>query len=244
VSRAIQVARLTGGAFDPTVGPVVALWREARRTRRHPQRARLDSARMLVGWTRIGLDSARRALKLAPGMRLDLGGIGKGYIIQEALETLRSKGIARALIEAGGDIVVGDAPPGSAGWRIDAPDASPSLKAALASVTNSAVATSGPRAQFVVIDGVRYSHVVDPRTGKALTTGVTARVVARDGATADALATALTVLGKTEGPALAARLFPGVRVEVRDDAHGVRSTPGLAHPASALTSRHPQTPPN
>jgi thiamine biosynthesis lipoprotein len=217
VRRALDIARLTGGAFDPTVGPVVALWRDARRTGRHPPQARLDSTRRLVGWARVGLDSARRALRIEPGMRLDLGGIAKGHIIQEALAVLQSRGISSALIEAGGDIVVGDAPPRSKGWRIDAPDASPGMRETLSALTNSVVATSGPRAQFVVIEGVRYSHIIDPRTGMALTTGATARVVARDATAADALATALTVLGVEEGSVLAARLFPGFLVEVRED---------------------------
>jgi thiamine biosynthesis lipoprotein len=216
VARALEIARVTGGAFDPTVGPVVALWREARRTSRLPGLARLDSARARVGWMRVGLDSARRAVRLEAGMRLDLGGIAKGYIIQEAMDVLRSKGVSRALIEAGGDIVVGEAPPGERGWRVDAPGASESLAAVLASITNSAVATSGPETQYVIIDGARYSHVIDPRTGKALTTGAVARVIARDGATADALATALTVLDAEAGAALVARRFPGVRAEVRD----------------------------
>jgi thiamine biosynthesis lipoprotein len=216
VARAIHVARVTDGAFDPTVGPVVAVWREARRSGRLPPPARLDSAKRLVGWRRVGLDSARQAVNLGSGIRLDLGGIAKGYIIQEALDILRSRGVPKALIEAGGDIVVGDAPPGTSGWTIDAPDASPAMAAALAAITNSSIATSGPAAQYVIIDDIRYSHVVDPRTGKALTTGRTARVVARDGATADALATALTVLGAEAGRALVARLFPGVRAEVRE----------------------------
>ena len=146
-------------------------------------------------------------------MRLDLGGIAKGYILEEALHTLRSAGVRRALIEAGGDIVVGDAPPDRDGWRIDVTGADREFAARAAKLTNAALATSGPTAQFVEIDGVRYSHVVDPRTGVGLTNHVTAHVIARDGATADALATALTVARAGDVPRLLSR-FPGVRVSV------------------------------
>jgi thiamine biosynthesis lipoprotein len=213
LSRATEIARATDGAFDPTVGPLVALWREARQTHRLPDSDRLAAARMRVDWRRIELDTDRVRLR-APangrdGPQLDLGGIAKGYIIQEALRTLRTYGVTRAMIEAGGDIVVGDAPPGRPGWRIDAPQADALLRARAANLTNAALATSGPGAQFVDIDGVRYSHVIDPRTGLGLTQNLTAHVIADDGATADAVATALTVAGPDRARAIVDR-FPGV----------------------------------
>jgi thiamine biosynthesis lipoprotein len=214
LARAVEIARESGGAFDPTVGPIVAVWREARRTRRLPSAATLDSARALVGWRKLALDPARRRVHLAtPGMRLDLGAIAKGWILQDALGVLRARGVTRALLEAGGDIVVGDAPPGRPGWRIETPGAGPEVAARAGALVRGAVATSGPAEQSVVIDGVAYSHVVDPRTGVALTDARQATVVARDGATADALATALTVLDARRGAELLAR-FPGVVASV------------------------------
>jgi len=208
--RAVEIARATGGAFDPTVGPLVALWREARAAHRLPDPAAIESARRRVGWRHLDVDLSASTVRLArPDMRLDLGGIAKGYILQEALHVLRSRGVTRALVESGGDIVVGDAPPGRTGWRIDVPGADAAFAARAATLSNAALSTSGPTAQFVEIDGVRYSHVVDPRTGVGLTNGITAHVIAADGATADALATALTVLGeKAAAPIL--RRFPGV----------------------------------
>jgi thiamine biosynthesis lipoprotein len=208
--RAVEIARATGGAFDPTVGPLVALWREAREAHRLPDPAAIESARKRVGWRHLEVDPSASTVRLArPDMRLDLGGIAKGYILQEALHVLRSTGVTRALVESGGDIVVGDAPPGRAGWRIDVPGADAAFAARAATLSNAALSTSGPTAQFVQIDGVRYSHVVDPRTGVGLTNGITAHVIASDGATADALSTALTVLGPdAAGPILAG--FPGV----------------------------------
>jgi thiamine biosynthesis lipoprotein len=194
VERAIEIADATGGAFDPTVGPLVGLWREARQSRRLPEATAIVAAKRLVGWQHVQLDAARSTVRLArDGVRLDLGGIAKGYIIQQALQAMIPFGVTSALVEAGGDIVVGEAPPGRDGWNIDVTGSDAEFAARAARLTNAALATSGPSAQFVEIDGVRYSHVVDPRTGLGLTNQVTARVIAADGATADALATALTV---------------------------------------------------
>jgi len=214
LERAVEIARATEGAFDPTVGPLVLLWRDARRTARMPDASAIARAREAVGWQGIEFDKSRRAVRLArQDMQLDLGGIAKGFILEEARHTLEAEGVRRALIEAGGDIVVGDAPPDRDGWRIDVIDADKEFAARAARLTNSALATSGPSAQFVEIDGVRYSHVVDPRTGMGLTNRVTAYVIAPDGATADALATALTVAPSGDAPRLLSR-FPGVRVSV------------------------------
>jgi thiamine biosynthesis lipoprotein len=210
IALATAIAEQTDGAFDPSTGPFVALWREARKTGRLPDRAALDAARARVGWRKIQLDNARRRIRLdAPDMRLDLGGIAKGYILQEALRTIRARGIAQALLEAGGDILVGDAPPRRSGWRIETEGADSTFAERASRLTNAAIATSGSAAQFVEIDGVRYSHVIDPRTGLGATNQYVARVIAPDGATADALATALAVLGPEAVPRLRAR-FPRI----------------------------------
>lgn len=191
---AIAIAERTGGAFDPTVGPLAVLWRDARRSARLPDPAALASARARTGWRLLELDRARRHVRLRqPGMRLDLGGIAKGYILQAARDTMRSHGAGAVLLESGGDIVAGEAPPGSPGWRVETPGADEAFSRRAAALSNAALATSGPTAQFVEIEGRRYSHVIDPRTGMALTTAASARVIAPDAALADALATALTV---------------------------------------------------
>lgn len=208
LERALPVAAASGGAFDPTVAPLAALWRDARRTGTLPDSASLAAARSLVNWQMVQLDGERRAVRLArPGIRLDLGGIAKGFILQEALQSLRAAGVRSALIEAGGDIVVGDPPPGEQGWKIHAPGTDPEFAARAASLANAAIAASGDAAQFIEIDGVRYSHIIDPRTGLGVSHGLTVHVIATDAALADALATALSVTGPGGGPALLAR-FP------------------------------------
>lgn len=208
LARAIEIASLTDGAFDPTVGPLVRLWRESRRTHRLPDESRLASARNRVGWRLLQVDSTRRAVRLgADSMLIDLGGVAKGFILQEALEVLRAQDHRVAMIEAGGDVVVGDAPPGTRGWSIDVRGAGKELERRAAALTNAAIASSGSREQFVEINGVNYSHVVDPRTGLGLTQSVEVSIVAKDGATADAVATAAGVIGPGGATRLEA-LFP------------------------------------
>jgi thiamine biosynthesis lipoprotein len=141
-------------------------------------------------------------------MALDLGGIAKGYAADVALEELRRRGLRVALVDAGGDIVVGDAPPGEGGWRVEIPGGQHIL------LSGAAVATSGDRYRYVEIDGVRYSHVVDPRTGLGCPDAPAVTVVAQDGTTADVLASALTVMDAATGRALI-RGIPGVSARVR-----------------------------
>ena len=189
LARARSIAARTGGAFDPTVGPLVALWRRARRDSFLPDSASLTAALALTGWRRLELDSATRRARLATaGMQLDLGGIAKGWILDEARRVLAGLGISRVLLEAGGDIVTGAAPPDESGWAI-------ATSAGVIRLHDRAIATSGDAAQFVILDGRRWSHVVDPRTGWALRDSRAVTVTAADGATADALATALGVTG-------------------------------------------------
>jgi thiamine biosynthesis lipoprotein len=214
LDRASVVAAATDGAFDPTVGPLVALWREARTTGRWPDPTAAAAARQNVGWTHLEIDRERSLIRLRkPGMQLDLGGIAKGYILQRAFDVLRRQGVKSALIEAGGDIVVGAAPPGRSGWQITTPDADGAFQARAASLTHAALATSGSTEQVVEIDGVRYSHLVDPRTGVGVSRPVVASVIARDAATADALATAVAI-GGPETRAAILRRFPEIRVSL------------------------------
>ncbi len=197
-------SRRTNGAFDVTVGPLTKLWRRARRQQRLPPRRRAQEALAAVGYQSIEFDSQQQAVRLTkPNMRLDLGGIAKGYAADAALAALRAKGISRALVNAGGDIVAGDPPPGRPGWRIGVvlleQNAEPSRVLLL---ENGAIATSGDAWQFVEIDNMRYSHLINPRTGLGLTERIAVTVVAPDCTTADALASSVSVLGKQKGLAL------------------------------------------
>jgi FAD:protein FMN transferase len=183
----------TGGAFDVTVGPLAVLWRDAARAGRLPDTADLGAARALVDWRKLEIDTAAGTVRLAgPGMRLDLGGIGKGYAADQALGVLGHHGADRALVAIGGEIVAGRRPPEGPGWRIAVEHAEPGHDTVL--IESAAISSSGDAERFVEVGGVRYSHVVDPRTGLGLTHRAAATVVAPNGITADALATAVTLL--------------------------------------------------
>ncbi|HYV34693.1 MAG TPA: FAD:protein FMN transferase [Gemmataceae bacterium] len=202
IAKSLEISRLTDGAFDITVGPVVRLWRRARRTAKMPDANELAEARKLVGFGQVQIDAKKKTVRLTTkGILLDLGGIAKGYAAQAALEILRRHGIQRALVAAGGDIVVGDAPPEAKGWRVgiaplEDPNAKPSR---YLSLVNASVSTSGDTEQYVVINGKRYSHIVDPKTGLGLTERMSCTVIAKDGNMADGMATALCVLGPKKG---------------------------------------------
>lgn len=201
--QAQALSRRSDGAFDITVGPLVALWREARETHRLPEPEVLQQARERVGWQKLQLDSEARTAELrVEGMQLDLGGIAKGYILDRALEELKRQGVQRALVEAGGEIVVGDPPPGRSGWKIRVPGAGPDGTDKAVELACAAISTSGDAMQFVEIEGQRYSHVVDPRTGLGLINRTAVTVIAPDSLTADGLATTLGVLGPVAGHAL------------------------------------------
>jgi thiamine biosynthesis lipoprotein len=229
LQRAQDLARRSGGAFDVTVGPYVALWRNARKTGQFPSEEERRRVRRLVGWRKMRLDPPAQTVRLrVPDMRLDLGGIAKGYAGDGALAVLKEQGLTRALFETGGDIVVSGPPPGRRGWVVELFDArrggdretgrqgdqETGRRMRTLTLAHAAVSTSGDTEQFVEFHGKRYSHIVDPRTGLGLTHRLAVTVVARDGLTADSLATAVSVLGPEKGPALM-KTFPGASVYIR-----------------------------
>lgn len=211
-----KMSARSGGAFDITVGPVVNLWRKARREKKLPDPERLAAARALVGYQNLRLDPRGRTARLeVAGMRLDLGAIAKGYAVDEALKVLRTNGVTRALVAGGGDMAAGDPPPGQKGWRIElAPlDVANPSATEFVWLARGGLATSGDLFQRLEIDGKRYSHIVDPHTGLGLIDHSLVVVLARDGITADGLSTAISVLGPERGLALA-RSTGGVEVRI------------------------------
>jgi alpha-L-fucosidase len=215
----LSIAELTGGAFDPTIGPMVRLWRDARNTGRLPDSAAVGDCRARVGHAMLELDQEARTARLAtPGMLLDLGGIGKGDAAQEAVKVLKKQGTPCCLVSLAGDIAAGDAPSGVPGWRIGVDTGYPDSRATI-HIANQSCSTSGDAEQFIEIDGKRYSHIIDPATGLGSTRRVGACVVAEHGATADALATALAVVGVERAPAILAR-FPATAMIVESTGRG------------------------
>jgi len=197
LETAQEVSKLSSGAFDVTIGPVVRLWRRARKIHELPDFDELAKARSLVGYEQMRLDKKNQTVQLLkPGMQLDLGGIAKGCAADETIAVLRNKGITRALVAAGGDIAVSDRPPDAPGWSIGiAPLENPNQKPSrYLLLENAAVSTSGDAEQYVEINGKRYSHIVDPRTGLGLVGRRSATVIASKGIMADSLTKVVSIL--------------------------------------------------
>ena len=219
-----QVARETDGAFDITCGPVVSLWRKARREQQLPDPVKLTEALRAVGHDKLRLDPKKHTAELlVPYMRLDLGSLAKPYAVDEALRVLEEHGIGSALVAGSGDMAVSAPPPGTRGWRIelaplDAPDA-PSAE--FVWLRHQALATSGDWFQHVEINGVRYSHIVNPKTGLGLTDHSLVVVIAKDCRTANSVSTSAGLLGPERALEYAAskkvcaRIVrrPGVQIE-------------------------------
>jgi thiamine biosynthesis lipoprotein len=216
LERSLDVSRESSGAFDITIGPLTRLWRWAMRRGVVPDEERIREARSLVGFEEVHLEGRSSTVRLGrAGMRLDVGGIGKGYAADEALTALRSHGIRRAMVDAGGDLVMAEAPPGARGWRIEVSslDADGTIGSEILVAANEAVASSGDRYRFVEVDGVRYSHVIDPVTGYGVRDLRVVTVRAEAGWRADAVASAIAVLGAPAGIDLA-RNMTGIEARV------------------------------
>lgn len=234
VEEASMVSHMTGGAFDVTVGALVDLWGFGPgRTRRFPDDATVAQVRATVGYGRLAFRREPPALRKESGaLHVDLSGIAKGFAVDEVCRALDRLGVRGYLVDIGGDLRVhGDSPSGAA-WRIGVEQphpGAPEVRRVL-SLTDVAVATSGNYRNYFDNAGRRYSHIIDPRTGKPVDHGlVSATVVAQTASRADALATAFMVLGPDEGMKLARREAMGVLLIARDgDGFREQYTPQFA----------------
>ena len=213
-----DISKKTDGAFDATLGPVVQMWRHATRKGIFPQETEIREAMSRTGYTKLKLDPKTKKVFLSQkGMRLDIGGLGKGFAAEEAVKVLQSFGIKSVMMDAGGKVVLTGPPPGSEGWNITISNGSDSLKTM--ALSNVALATSGPTYRYMEYKGIRYSHIVDPKTGIGLLFHVRTTVISPDGTVADALATAFSVAGIEKSKKIIAR-FPKSTVwlvEKQDD---------------------------
>jgi thiamine biosynthesis lipoprotein len=183
------------GAFDVTLGPVTQLWRKARQQQQFPDAATLAEAMTRVGPDGIRLVEPSGVMLKRSGMQLDFGGIAKGYAADACLAIFRAHGIRAAFVDASGDIALGDPPPGKTGWTVGVAGHNPDgPNLCLLRASNCGIATSSDARQALVIDGRRYSHIIDARTGQALTNSRSVTVIAPDGALADGWASAWSVL--------------------------------------------------
>ena len=222
LSAALAYARWSGSALDVTVGPLMDVWGFYRRAGALPAAAALDSAAALVGHERVEFDSTARAVRLPHrGRRLDFGAIAKGYAVDVALAAMQRAGASAGLVDLGGNLGAFGAAPDGKGWTVGLPDPRrPDDVFALVQMERGAVATSGDYEQFVEIGGVRYSHIMDPRVQRPSRGVASVSVFAPTGMMADALSTALFVLGPETGCRLLATLRGVEAVWVRAPAPG------------------------
>ena len=218
LARAQVLAERTDGAFDVTCGPLTSMWRRARRKQELPTADLVAEMTSRVGWKKMQLDEKAHTVELtAPDMRLDVGSIAKGYACDEALKVLRNEGCPRAMVAGSGDISAGDPPPGREGWRIevvglDLDDVASAPAPVVIEIANAAIATSGDRNQRLDANGKRFSHILDPRTGKPLMDHALVSVIAKDGLTAG-ISTACSVIGPREALKLATEWKAAIRIQ-------------------------------
>jgi len=204
LEKSVWISEKTDGLFDVTIGPMTHEWRYIRRLPEPalPDAATLDSLKASVNYRYIELDVENQSVRLtAPNMQLDFGGIAKGYAAQEAVKTVQSFGISSVLVDAGGDITLGSPPPGRDSWDVAIPKGSRgsgSQAHTTVQISGKTLTTSGDMFQFAVIDGVRYSHIVNPKTALGATEQIQATVLSSDGMFADAFASALTLMEPEE----------------------------------------------
>ncbi len=231
VATALKFAALSGGAFDPSIGPVVGLWGIGTERARLPKPEEIAAALKAVDYRKVKLSEADRSVFLTEaGMALDLGAIAKGWAADEAARVLRENGVGKAIIDLGGNIFVLGSHPGNRPWRIGVqnPDKSRGKYIGIVQAEDLAVVTSGIYERFFIgSDGRRYHHILDTKNGYPVSNGLTSvTVIARDSTSADALSTALFSLGLERGLALAESL-DGVEAAFITEGDVVHVTKGL-----------------
>jgi thiamine biosynthesis lipoprotein len=226
-----QAAKKSRNAFDITIGALSKRWRQARREQLFPDEKEVTAALKKKGMEHLVIDTAAKTVRLLQeGLQLDLGGIAKGYVAQAVVNYLTSIGVTAALADAGGDIACSQPPPGKEGWTvgINRPQSATALLAETVVITNCAVATSGDLYQFIEHRGKRYSHIIDPRTGYGVPFQRNVTIIAPDGATADWLATACSILPLKACRRLAKQLRAELLItQVRKNKLQFFMTPGM-----------------
>lgn len=204
-----QYSQLTRGTFDVTIGPLMTVWQQATTYHTLPSQKVLRQARGTVGSKNIRLSPNHTVTLGRPGMAIDFGGIGKGYALDQLVSQLRHQRIRQALLDFGqSSLWAMGSPPNATGWRILVQQSDGHLVGVL-TLHDQALSISASMGQSFEINGQRYGHVIDPRTGHPLQRDLLACVIAPTATQAEALSKALLILNEREGPALLQRL-PGV----------------------------------
>jgi len=226
IKKAQEISELSGGGFDITVGPLTQLWRMARERGIPPPAEKLKQKLGLVNFRNVMIDQEEKVFLKKRGMSIDLGGIAKGYAVDRAFEVLRTLGYKNLIVNAGGDLRVGgsklDQP-----WSIGIQDPRSSEKImATVTISDSAIATSGDYEKFFIYQGKRYHHIFNPKDGLPSDGCQSVTIICKEGMVADALATAVFVLGPEKGYVLCQKL-KGVDCLIVDKEGKIILAPGL-----------------
>lgn len=227
VVRSLEIARWTDGGFNIAVGPAVQAWSVTER-QRIPNHAELDALKPLVDWTTIQVNRQARTIFLPkPGMRIDVGGIGKGYAADRAVDVMRKTGARGGVVALSGDIKTFGDLPGMNGFAVGIRH--PRLEGTLAAtidLKNEAISTAGDYERYFEQDGIRYHHILDPQSLQPARKCQSVTVIATEGTMADGLDTGIFVLGPERGMALVERL-PDVEAVIIDDQGRMTVSSGL-----------------
>jgi thiamine biosynthesis lipoprotein len=229
LAHARELNAITEGAFDVTLGPALKLWRAAAVSGRVPNGIELDAARLLVRGRDIELTNERRVRLARPGQSLDFGAIGKGYAADNCCAIYRQHGIRHAFLNLGGNVAVVGTRPDGTPWRvgIQAPDKPRGVTFGYLEVCDTSVVTSGSYERSFAFGGQRFSHIIDPRTALPVADrSLSVTVMSRSSMLADALSTALTVMGASA--ALRYAYAHELDVIVCSERDGISMTPGMA----------------
>jgi len=237
LTTALDIARMTNGAFDPTIGPLVKLWGIGTEDERRPSNEEIDEARALVSWKMVQVDTEAGTVYLpVKGMRLDLGAIAKGYAADGLSRLLSTRGVHRGIIDLGGNILtLGDKSPGQA-WKIGIRDpritrGGPVMGLPVISKT---VVTSGIHERFFVENGNHWHHIIDPATGyPAQSKLLSVSIIGSTSMIADALSTSVFIMGQEKGLDLVQK-FPDIEAILIDNTNKVYVSPGLTNSISIL----------
>lgn len=198
MARALAVSEATGGAFDITVAPLVDVW-DFSEDMVLPDHGEIQRLLDRVDYRRVTVDTSRLDVAMAPGTSVDLDGIAKGYAVDRALGVLRAAGVTSAIVDAGGDVGLLGNSPRAGGWRIGIKHPRSEGLLGVLLLEGGAVATSGDYQRCAFVDGSRYHHILDPSTGYPARGVISVTVTAERCTDADALATAIFVMGPREG---------------------------------------------
>ena len=246
LKTALDFARLTGGAFDPTVGPLVKLWGFGK-TPRVPSQEEIEAAQKLVGWQCVILEGFTDQEAAAPtvrftksGVRLDLGAIAKGYAADCLVDILRERGVQRASISLGGNVYVYGKKRDGSLWSVAIRNPEkPGQNSFMLKTQDATIVTSGAYERFFEQDGKIYGHIFDPATGFPADSGLASvTIVSKTSMVADALSTSLFVLGLEKIPAIKKSALAGNFECVCVDTSGTAyASKGLKNSLSALNGQ-------